>query len=398
VGKPESLREWRTRHLIDYRLVPSDAEADQRWEDRVPWEGNLLSGFETIYPRLTAPQATPFRLEGGTRVDEGPGRIALREALVNLLVHADFAETQASLIQQSPAGYLFRNPGSSRVPEADLMTGDRSDPRNPQLVRMFRLIGLADEAGTGIPKIVRFWRELGFLLPAIDAGTERYEFTLKLHHAHLLSDEDRLWLRSLGETWSESEQLALVLARHEGAVDNLTLRRLSGQHPADVTKLLGSLRTRELLQMIGGGRGARYQLGPAAVGGMPTTGEPSSGNLEPSSGNLEPSSGNLEPSSGSSEANSGDLSRDLEEIARPAREQRYLRTEALSQILVQLCARCPLSLRQLAELVGRSDERVRPMLRSLVASGHLAYVYPDQPRHPQQKYLAKLPVRSEETQ
>jgi hypothetical protein len=62
--------------------------------------------------------------------------------------NGDCAESQASLIVQSLDGYLLRNPGSSRISEADLLTGDRSDPRNPVLVRMFRLIGLAAEAST----------------------------------------------------------------------------------------------------------------------------------------------------------------------------------------------------------------------------------------------------------
>src|SRR4051794_38963928 len=33
-----------------------------------------------------------------------------------------------------------------------------------------RRIGLADEAGTGMPKIVSAWRQLGFRLPEIETG------------------------------------------------------------------------------------------------------------------------------------------------------------------------------------------------------------------------------------
>src|SRR5207237_899293 len=150
------------------------------------WEGNLLDAFDTIYPRLTSGLATVFQLHGATRIDESSIHIVLREALVNLLVHADYAVPEASLIVRTPSGFLFRNPGSSRVSEHDLFYGDRSDPRNPELVRMFRLIGLAEEAGTGVPKIIRAWRELGLEMPVIDVGTERYEFTLQLRQAHLL--------------------------------------------------------------------------------------------------------------------------------------------------------------------------------------------------------------------
>lgn len=266
LGTPEALRYWRTRHLIDYRLLPEGVDLETRWDDRIVWEGNLFGAFEVIYPKLIEGQPVPFKLQGGVRIDETPVQIALREALVNLLVHADYAETQPSLISRSPEGYTFRNPGSSRIPMNDLLTGDRSDPRNPELVRMFRFIGLADEGGTGMPKILSAWRELGFRSPRIDVGTERYEFEIRLRHAHLLADEDRDWLLSIGETWTQPEQLALVIAKHDGDVDNTKLRSVTGAHPADVTRILGSLRDRELLQMIGGGRSARYALGPAARG------------------------------------------------------------------------------------------------------------------------------------
>jgi ATP-dependent DNA helicase RecG len=380
-GRPEGLREWRTRHLIDYRLVPGDPDLDARWDDRVAWEGNLLTAFEEIYPRLVKDQPSPFRLEGGTRIDESPVHVALREALVNLLVHADYAETQVSLICRSPDGYRFRNPGSSRIPEGELLTGDRSDPRNPELVRMFRLVGLAEEAGTGIPKILHAWRALGFRLPAFDVGAERYEFALALRHAHLLLEEDRRWLLSLGVNWTEAEQLAMVIARHDGEVDNLTLRRLTGQHPADVTKVLGSLRDRELLQIIGGGRGARYQLGSATV-------IRSSEGITASSEDSETSSEGITASSEDSAAGSEDLWSELERIARPAREQPRLTPPERDAILIQLCRRTPLSLQDISRLMHRSEAHSHAVIRRLLASNALAYLYPDQPSHPQQKYVA----------
>jgi len=174
-GTARALREWRTRHLIDYRLVPEDPDSDTRWEDRIAWEGNLLDAYETIYPRLVAGLPVPFTMKGDTRVDESPVHVVLREALVNLLAHADYADTQASLVVRSRAqgGFYFRNPGSSRVLQADLLRGDHSDPRNPELVHMFRLLGLAEEAGTGIPRIFKAWRDLGFRPPTLEVGTER---------------------------------------------------------------------------------------------------------------------------------------------------------------------------------------------------------------------------------
>jgi ATP-dependent DNA helicase RecG len=330
-------------------------------------------------------------LKDGIRVDESAVQVALREALINLLVHADYAETQTSLIVQSPEGYFFRNPGSSRVPESDLLTGDRSDPRNPVLVRMFRLVGLADEAGTGMPKIISAWRTLGFRLPRIDVGTERYEFALRLRHAHLLSEEDRAWLISLGEGWTEAEQLALVFARHEGEIDNPKLRSLTGLHPSDATKVLGGLRARELLTMTGVGRNARYQLGQvpalrAASEGVRTQSLTQSS--EVSSEDVTPNSEDLEENSEGSAVAPRTTWQQLEIVARAAREKGRLDPDARNDLIVQLCSRTPLSLKQLSELVGLSEPYLREILRFLISTNRLAFLHPERPNHPKQRYTA----------
>ena len=391
VGSSEAIREWRSRHLIDYRRVPSEIDLDTRWDDRVTWEGNLFGAFETLYPKLTAGQPVPFRLRDGVRIDESAVHVALREALVNLLVHADYAETQASLIVQSPEGYLLRNPGSSRVPESDLLTGDRSDPRNPILVRMFRLVGLADEAGTGMPKIVSAWRSLGFRLPRIDVGTERYEFALRLRHVHLLSEEDRGWLKTLGNTWDEAEQLALVFARHEGGIDNPTLRGLTGLHPSDATKVLSSLRARELLVIIGAGRNTWYQLGPVA---LPS---PALENVRTQSS--DQSSEGSEANSEGSEANSEDrVWQELQQIAKMAhKNQDRLGATERDNLVVALCSKAPLSMKQLAELVGLSEPHLREILRNLVSAQRIAFLFQSQPNHPRQRYIS-MPLESSNLQ
>jgi predicted HTH transcriptional regulator len=420
-GTEEAIRERRARHLIDYRLLSSDPDASTRWDDRVTWEGNLLGAFETIYPRLTDGLPRPFRLEGGRRVDDSLVHVALREALVNLLVHADYTESQASLITRSPRGFYFRNPGSSRVSEIDLLAGNRSDPRNPSLVRMFRLIGFAEEAGTGIAKIRMAWRELGYRPPDVGNDSGRYEFALNLNYVHLLSDEDCEWLRSIGEGWSEMERIALLVARDEGEVDNLAVRSPTGQHLADVSKVLVSLRDRGYLQMVGAKRGARYQLGSLAAAGAldasaiassaenldtsPATiplnldkGYPlvvsSSENIDSFPGNIDSLPPRADTSSGvgdQEENNLGELWASLREIARPARQHPHLRAEARDGIIIHLCTQTPLSVQEIAQLLDRSEVLVRGALRALIEANRLSYLYPNQPSRPGQRYT--IPTR-----
>lgn len=394
-GKEEAIRSWRGRHLIDFRLVEEDFsdQGNTRWADRLPWEGNLLGAFDAIYRRLIDGLPVPFAVADGVRIDQTHQQVAIREAFVNLLIHADYSEQAASLIIRSRDGYLFRNPGSSRVPDLDPVYGNRSDPRNPALVRMFRLVGLAEEAGSGIPRIVQAWRGLGYEVPSFDLGWSRQEFSVQLKFVHLLSQDDREWLARLGIPLSDDEQLGLVIARHDGYVDNASLRQVTGRHLMDVSRVLGGLRDRGLLRMIGAKRGARYELDE--------TGESARSAFNPSEseiGNTEDyreSTGDSLPSSADSDAPTIEdsrqrMRRELLHLAEPIATSGRLDAGQRDDIIVSMCGLQPLSMAELSELLNREPAYVRQVLRNLVATGKLRHEYPDRPQHPSQRYLATV--------
>ena len=410
-GKGEAIRDWRGRHLIDYRLLDEE-NLEQRWLDRVTWEGNLLGAVDTLFPRLVEGVDVPFRLAGTTRQDQTPVHTAVREALVNLLVHADYSETAASLVLRSPSGYQFRNPGSSRVSEPDLYAANRSEPRNPTLVRMFRRIGLAEEAGTGIPTILKAWRDLGYRLPEIQS--ERYEFMLTLRHAHLFSEGDRNWLEALDRDWTEAEQVALIFARHEQTIDNERLRGLAGLHPTDATKLLVKLRDAGHLTMEGERRGARYRLSAEALALIPDERQADLGftveerhvppkesvgdsrlSLGDSQSNLDDSDRSLDDSDrslGDSRFNLRDLPPELWTFASQFSEivsafvgRSWVPSPERDDVVLRLCDVTPLSAREIATLLQRDPQTARVSVRSLVRRGKLKQVYPER-SDPRQRY------------
>jgi ATP-dependent DNA helicase RecG len=406
-GSEMAIRQWRSRHLIDARLLPRGADlGEPDWADRVLWESHLYGAYNRIYPWLTRDLPVPFRLENGVRVDESEQHRVLREALVNMLVHADYAERGASLILRWDGGVLFRNPGRSRIPSPGFHGGNQSDPRNPALLRMFRRIRLAEEAGAGVPRIFRSWRELGYEPPRIDPGDERYEFAITLPYEHLLSDEDRAWLGAIAATFTDAEQLALVIARHEDGVDNQALREVTALHGADASKVLTGLRNHGFLEMEGSKRGAWYRL--AAASPRLVESGLSSGSSEVSTGssglnsadndsilvgtspNLVGNDVNLMGKEASLVGNAGDLvdSERLLAIALPVRIRRRIAADLLKQTVIDLCAVEPLSVQQLATLLGRSAYQVGLTTRDLVAKGEIEPVHKER-YHPRQRYVAR---------
>ncbi len=57
-------------------------------------------------------------------------------------------------------------------------------------------------------------------------------------------------------------------------------------------------------------------------------------------------------------------------------------------VILELCARRPLTVAELGELLGRNPDALRnKYLTALVRLGRLRLTYPDRPNHPQQAYV-----------
>jgi hypothetical protein len=80
---------------------------------------------------------------------------------------------------------------------------------------------------------------------------------------------------------------------------------------------------------------------------------------------------------------------ELERIARPARDKRRLPPPVRDNLIVAMCGRAPLSVRELALLLNRSEAYIADAVQPLVSSERLSFLYPDQPRHPRQRYAAR---------
>jgi len=87
----EIVREY-GNYFLDYQ---EQFDIDIRWTDRIhsstgEWSGNICDFYFKIINRLAQTLKVPFKLVGDTRIDDTPVHKAVREALVNCLVNADY--------------------------------------------------------------------------------------------------------------------------------------------------------------------------------------------------------------------------------------------------------------------------------------------------------------------
>lgn len=420
-GNHPAIQEAFPLYMLDYQ-ERAEARSDKRWIDRVTldgtWSGNLYDFYRKVYVKLTDELKVPFELEGDRRKDETPAHVAIREALCNVLVHADYEGRCSVLIVKRPDLFGFRNPGLMRVPVEVALQGGHPDCRNRTLHQMFRYVGIGDQAGSGLPKILNGWHRYHWRPPVLEEKREPYDQTLlTMRMIDLFPPElvDRMRERfgAVYDTLPHLERVALAIAAVEGTVTHQRLCALGNDHPADATHRLRHLVEGGFLEQTGSSRGAVYHLkgmaipGPEDVFGSPNM-DPDSPNLDPSSPNLGASSPNLGVSSPNLARNADglivtdthalpfadDISQlappyrlHLETIAAEPRKKKKIPQETMTRILEELCTGHFITISCLAALVQRDSETLRGQyLAKMVRSGSLEIAFPRTPNDPRQAY------------
>lgn len=415
-GRERPLLDALPRYHLDYRESDA-ADPETRWTYRHTvdgrWPPNLFEFYRRTITRLTRDLAIPFRLHNLQRVDDSHVAEALREALVNALIHADHEANGGIVVMRMPELFAFENPGDIRLPLDQVLAGGVSDCRNPSLQRMFRMVGLGEQAGSGIPRMQRAWAEQMWRTPALWDEPESYRTTLLLATVSLLPDGSLRALRDLyGQPrfgrLSQDEVLAAVTAHVEGQVSRGRLATMTSLHPFDIGVMLRTMAAEGLLAQAEARRGVyRLPVGPADssthflrssthLAGSSTHLLPDSAHSPVSSAQLPldlahspelPPPSNVTPEAGVPEGDS--TWEALSRIAEAARIKRKLPLDTLRRIIIALCGLRALRLSELASLTGRHPPSLRQRhLIPLIQEGRLRYLYAGEPTHPQQAYVS----------
>lgn len=384
-GREETIREGLPQYHVDYREKLSDA-TQTRWTDRLTldgaWPGNLYQFYFRVIHKLATDLKLPFQLDNElVRKGETPVHEAIREALVNALIHADYHGVGGVIVEKYINRFEFSNPGSLLISFDQLLHGGVSECRNKALQKMFTLIGAAEKAGSGVDKIRAGWNSQHWRSPIIRESMQPDRVLWVLPMMSLIPKESLEKLKKqFGAKFSKftpHEVQALVTADIEGFVDNARMRQITGCHPADITKLLQKLVSKDILVQNGQGRWTQYRLPPLS----------DSVHTLPHSIHKAPDSvhkgGQLEHKY---EITDFEWVK-LQEIAKQAKINKRLPPKQMEQIILRLCKDRWLTRNQISELVERNSDGIRARYLTLMVQHNLLKLrYPDKPNRTDQAY------------
>ena len=410
-AKPLSLRRYFPAMRIDYIRLQSNEWVDNPTErfETLDIEEPILKALPKAYAAVLddLPKSN-LLVEGELRRQEVPKipAQALREVLVNALMHRSYRQHAAIQIRRFPNRIEVLNRGHSLVPEEDL--GD-SPPlqRNPNIASVLYDMELAETKGSGIKTIRKTMRGAGLEPPVIESDRQRDLFSITLFLHHFLDEGAHTWLAHFKHLeLSPLEVRALVHARETGRVTNRALRDLTGEDILTASKCLTKLRDRRLLEQQGASVHTYYE--PTGYLLEPTEHlhmllllnsevADKSGGLRHESGGLRHESGGLRHESGGLRHESGGLRHESGGLKTQWPNGLIDRLQALGPkprkattilLILEICEGRFVTPSQLASLLGRHSVRALTysFLTPLVEAGRLQRLHPDTPSHPQQAY------------
>lgn len=233
-------------YFLDYQ---ERMDGQTRWTDRIvstsgDWSGNIYDFYFRVYQRLAQDIKVPFKMENGERIDDTPVHGALREALANCLINADYYGSRGVVIIKTKDGITISNPGGFRIDLEEAKSGGISDPRNATLIKMFNLINIGERAGSGIPNIYHVWKKRGWQEPEISENFEppRISVKLPLKKTAVKSGGKKVAVKS-----GDKKLSAKTIAHRNRIIDYLTVNVTAGRNELAEQLGLKDSRVKEIL-------------------------------------------------------------------------------------------------------------------------------------------------------
>ncbi len=256
-GKNSDIQSVFTDFRIDLIEIPgtSYSDAKLRYTYRLDEQENIWEYYFTLFDRLRLRIGVPFKLGSeGFAIEESAPLEAIREALVNLLMHTDYFSPAKPRIRIFDNRIEFFNPGSMPMSFEKLMKMDTSIPRNPIIAKVFRAVKLSENAGYGFEKMVSGWKEFNNTVP------EFYSDIMSTVISFSLISESEALNDTINDTINERQKhiIKVIINNKNITIDGIAEETQVGV--ATVKRDLEILKAMNLLKRIGSRKGGHWEI------------------------------------------------------------------------------------------------------------------------------------------
>jgi len=246
LGKEDSIRRVFSSFWVDYMEIPGNSysDAQTRYTFRIQEQENLWEYYNVLIQRLRNYADNPFRMgENGFAYEDNTQLDALREGLVNMLMHADYFSTMHSTIRVFSNRIVFQNPGKFDIDISKLPRNVISKPRNPLIARLFRWAKLAENAGFGFDKML--------------AWKHKVEFETYIDYSDVIFNLDENADIKKG---TENQQLILSSITKNPHITIEELVSVVGIAASKIKENISKLKKKGLIERVGADKGGYWKI------------------------------------------------------------------------------------------------------------------------------------------
>lgn len=150
-GKDEVISSALSYYRTDAILKIKDLD---RYDDRDDIKTNLLESYERLTNFIKKHLNDKFYIEEDQRINVRD--VIARELCANLLIHREYSNPYPAKLIITSKDILTENANKPRIIGYIDLNNYSPYPKNPKIASFFKEIGLADELGSGIRKIVKY--------------------------------------------------------------------------------------------------------------------------------------------------------------------------------------------------------------------------------------------------
>ena len=213
------------------------------FKDRREFGGSLLKQLNDVYEFINLNNHVRAEISGLLRIDRRDvPEVAVREALLNAMVHREYGLSSSTLISILDDRIEFVSVGGlvAGLTLEDIQLGV-SVCRNEKLAAIFYRLKLIEAYGTGITKIFDSYRD-ALVKPTIAQSENAFRITLPNVNA------------------IQTENLILEMARQKSLISRRDVQDMLGISQTKAGQLLRDLVERNLLNAVGAGRNTGYVI------------------------------------------------------------------------------------------------------------------------------------------
>ena len=233
------------------KIAVFEGEQKTVFKDRREFCGSSLKQLNDAYQFIDQFNHTHAHTEGLYRVDKRAYPTeAIREALLNAIVHREYSFSASTLISIFDNRIEFVSIGglARGISQSDILLGI-SIARNKKLADVFYRLHLIEAYGTGIPKIMEAYREYG-LEPHIEISDNAFKITLPNTNAAVKETKVEL---------TENEQGVLSVLK-EGIKSRPEIQKALGFSQTTTIVAIAALLDKGLIIKVGNGNKTKYKM------------------------------------------------------------------------------------------------------------------------------------------